>query len=80
MNKIYYARGAGASHHCVIISYQYRYEAKNVIEVYKKLAENFSDLWSYKIKIDVPATLFLWLAKMFGYNVTVTLNEIKIER
>ena len=79
MDKIYYASGVGASHYCVI-RYQYRYEAKNEIEVYKKLVKNFSDLWSYNIKIDVPATLFLWLAKIFGYNVTVTLNEIKIER
>lgn len=79
MDKIYYASGVGASHHCVI-RYAYRYIGKDKIEAYEKLKKNFDDLWSYNIAVDVPATLFLWLAKIFGYSVAVTLNEIKIER
>ena len=78
MRKIYHVSGVGANHSCVI-RYCYRYIAKDKIEAYEKLKKNFDDLWSYTITVDVPATIFLWLAEIFDYEVGVSLNEIKFE-
>ena len=79
MNKIYHASGVGANHNCVI-RYCYRYIAKDKIEAYEKLKKNFSDLWSYNIKIDVSATFLLWLGNIFGYEVEVSLNDINFHK